>query len=303
MSSLFEVLKAAKGLPVSNSFYARWGKMLSRSGEAGVYKGSLPATIQTDGTALTDYRIYGAAGGVGQGVSYNILPPGEAATVSTEDGKCSVTSDGHGHYHWSYAKRSNTTLIKIPLTVTNVVIPRGMNYRVSGGTGAIYVGNSAATDSNMQLRFYSASDSILGSNMFTSIPQNGILTNYDMDSEPCAAIGFYVSNSHGAFELDLNIMVTSDSVKAARPFIEYGASGYKLTVTSQSSGGSTSSADLYIGSTPLQSGEYLSYADQARYNSDETVTPLVLPSIPTYSGTTVIDCTSSPKPEKVRLTI
>lgn len=64
MQSLYELLKASKGLPVSDSYAALWGKSAAESGIK-TLTGTLPMTFRSNGTALINYRIFGTAEGVG----------------------------------------------------------------------------------------------------------------------------------------------------------------------------------------------------------------------------------------------
>lgn len=66
MTSLRNVLKASKGLPVRDPMAAVWGRRIAARNAVGEVESTLPITITADGTALLDYRVYGAEGGVGE---------------------------------------------------------------------------------------------------------------------------------------------------------------------------------------------------------------------------------------------
>jgi hypothetical protein len=79
--------------------------------------------------------------------------------------------------------------------------------------------------------------------------------------------------------------------------------GYQLNVLV---GDGTTDTDIpiYIGSTPLEEGEYVDYGEQKIYKYVDNVLtptdpPVALPAIPTLDGTTVINFDNSPKPEKM----
>lgn len=62
-----EILKASKGLPVTDPLAALWGQKIAEGGawQLTTITGTLPLTVLANGKALTDYKIYGTADGVG----------------------------------------------------------------------------------------------------------------------------------------------------------------------------------------------------------------------------------------------
>lgn len=66
MTSLRDVLKASKGLPVRDPMAEIWGRRIAARNAVGEVESTLPITIAADGSALLDYRVYGAEGGVGE---------------------------------------------------------------------------------------------------------------------------------------------------------------------------------------------------------------------------------------------
>lgn len=65
MISMWDVLKASKGLPVSDLYAAMWGRKMAVKYTVTELEGTLPMSIVSAGKPLMDYRIYGAEGGVG----------------------------------------------------------------------------------------------------------------------------------------------------------------------------------------------------------------------------------------------
>lgn len=65
MISLNDVLLAMSNIPVDDPIAEIWGRGLQGGYKIIEYTGSLPITINANGDALIDYRIYGADGGVG----------------------------------------------------------------------------------------------------------------------------------------------------------------------------------------------------------------------------------------------
>lgn len=53
---------------------------------------------------------------------------------------------------------------------------------------------------------------------------------------------------------------------------------------------------------PLGAGDYISYSAQAIIHADGTKTSVSLPKIPTYKGTTILECNTTTAPEGVEIT-
>ena len=91
-----------------------------------------------------------------------------------------------------------------------------------------------------------------------------------------------------------NIMLTLGSTAPAS-YIPY---GYEIPMA-VGDGNTNETVNLYIGSTPLDSGEYTSYKDQKIYkyvNGTLTPTdpPVAIPALPTLDGVTVVDSELDP---------
>ena len=65
MIDLNDVLLAMSNIPVDDPIAEIWGRQMQGGYKIIEYTGTLPITINTNGDALLDYRIYGASGGVG----------------------------------------------------------------------------------------------------------------------------------------------------------------------------------------------------------------------------------------------
>lgn len=59
MTSIYDVLKASKGIHVDDTFAELWGRKLSNAYTVETYIGTLPATLQTVEGYLKGYKIYG----------------------------------------------------------------------------------------------------------------------------------------------------------------------------------------------------------------------------------------------------
>ena len=59
MTSIYDVLKASKGIHVDDTFAYLWGRKLSNAYTVATYSGTLPATLQTVEGYLESYKIYG----------------------------------------------------------------------------------------------------------------------------------------------------------------------------------------------------------------------------------------------------
>lgn len=59
MISIYDVLKASKGIHVDDTFAELWGRKLSNAYTVATYTGTLPATLRTVEGYLESYKIYG----------------------------------------------------------------------------------------------------------------------------------------------------------------------------------------------------------------------------------------------------
>lgn len=264
MISLYDVLKASKGLPANDPIAGIWGRKLA-GGKNQETEGTLPLTISANGENLIDYRIYGASGGVGE----------KTVNLFTKNTRRSGFYSSSGYFNNNpYYTTSNAIAINNDLPVIGNIV--STNY------GGYY----------MQLAFF---DELMNFISVHSVSMSGT-GQKNIQTEPPIDAAFVIfcstANSY-------NIMVVNGST-APTKYIPY---GYQLSATI---GDGTTGTDIpiYIGSTPLEQGEYVDYGEQKVYKYVDGVLtptdpPVALPAIPTLDGTTVYDADLVTKPSKM----
>lgn len=102
MIDLNDVLLAMSNIPVDDPIAEIWGRGLQGGYKIIEYTGSLPITINANGDALIDYRIYGASGGVGE-VTENLIDASKSDVdqrvelePNTDYCLCKYTGSGQG---------------------------------------------------------------------------------------------------------------------------------------------------------------------------------------------------------------
>jgi len=87
MISLNDVLLAMSNIPVDDPIAEIWGRRIAARNAVGETESTLPITITADGSALLDYRVYGAEGGVGEARrSENIISYDDFAVIDIGTG-------------------------------------------------------------------------------------------------------------------------------------------------------------------------------------------------------------------------
>lgn len=90
MISIYDVLKASKGIHVDDTFAELWGRKLSNAYTVATYTGTLPATLQTVEGYLESYKIYGNTAQDGTPTPENPIVPsgcGELETTGVNTGQ------------------------------------------------------------------------------------------------------------------------------------------------------------------------------------------------------------------------
>lgn len=272
MISLNDVLLAMSNIPVDDPIAEIWGRGLQSGYKIIEYTGTFPITINANGYALLDYRIYGTDGGVGE-VTEQLFDISNTETnkyIDTTTGEVKNASTG-GYVLSDYIDVSNMNAIVMSSTV-------GANVSGAGG----------------HLNLYDASKNWLrGHSTYQASPAN---TKKSFLADVSNAS--YVRVDYASRFLLQNSLIEGST--APTSYIPY---GYKLPMT-VSDGNTEQTVPVYIGENQLDAGEYVSYSDGKIYRMvDGTLTPtdppVPLPEIPTIDGTTVIDYDGDPKPSQM----
>lgn len=234
------------------------------------YTGTLPITINANGNALLDYRIYGASGGVGEPTE-NLF---DESTVEYDGYIDPYSGNFVSHTAWS-----SSDYIEVAGDYINL---SGKLIAILGGWSIIH-------------NFYDSNKSWLGGN--NTMQGVGTIGQRKAKSYSISGVS-YVRISY-RFAIFDDIMLVEGSTEPA-DYIPY---GYKLPMT-VSDGSTVQTVPAYIGENQLDAGEYVSYGEQKIYRDvggalTPTDPPVPLPGIPTIDGTTTIDYDGDPKPSQM----
>lgn len=273
MVSLFDVLKASKGLPVGDPIAGIWGRKLA-GGKIQETEGTLPLTISANGNNLIDYRIYGASGGVGEQTESG-EPNGFKlnAVVRSEnlfDKTAQNTNDGFEQ--GKYLKPNN-----VSVSAGNFNISEYIEVKPSTTYYVKWASNLSGTSPS--ICFYNGNkEHLFGMNYSTSV-NNALVVSSTSRTK-------YLRMSYARYQSDAVMLIEGSTPPTE--YIPY----------------SRTDIPIYIGSTPLEQDEYVDYGEQKVYKYvDGTLTPtdppVPFPTLPTLDGTTVYDADLTVKPEKM----
>lgn len=224
------------------------------------YDGTLPATYSANGSTLADYRIYGTAGGVGD-------------DSGTEYG-----------YEVDMSVRSANKFDPTAYTATGFYLTNlggyysGAAWRVSDYIPVVAEGAYLLTSVVGQYPsycWYNANKEFISGARYMAT--SGFTDRLLMAPQNAAFLRFsYVFDPTSASYNEDKCMVIAGST--APPYQPY----YNTTTP------------IYIGSSPLEEDEYVSFKEQKIYRMSggvltPTDPPVPLPAIPTINGTTITD--------------
>lgn len=221
MISIYDVLKASKGIHVDDTFAYLWGKKLSNAYTVATYTGTLPATLQTVEGYLESYKIYGNTEQAGTPTPENPIVP-SGCGVRTENLFDEVYPDLVAgqlvKYEALYVGEGQFTLsTNYPLVQTGIADLFFLSGNVSSG---------ASTNTN----------GVWNEQSRTVASSNGYVT-----------VGYRKYSDIHPLLTDYNVMLNLGST--ALPYEPY---GYKLPILSNSA-----AIDIYIGDKPLVKDEYV----------------------------------------------
>lgn len=253
---------------------------------------ALPITINADGSALADYRIYGAAGGVGERTE-NLAWTGWAedfvtrvASVSKAeleiiDGRNTVFFEanvGFNQYDTKYIFKTDWK--------ENTIYTFSFEYFRQVSQSAASIISIEYTDGTLEpLPNYARG----GWNKMTYSTAPKKTVKY--------LRAYY---REGYINIDIDTFMVVEGSTAPSNYVPH---GYKLPM-SVSDGTASTVTPIYIGDTPLGEDEYVDYGEQKVYRMSEGVLtptdpPVPLPALPTCDGTTIIDYDGTPKPSQM----
>lgn len=224
------------------------------------YDGTLPSQYSANGSMLADYRIYGAAGGVGDRTVNNFNAEIEQGNLYA--GEIQPPTSGN------YYKRCRTKGY-VPVTAGNTItIKSQYDLWVYCYSGTTYISQYGSTNWSKKYTF--------------TIPA-GINNTKIMFANDDKTSYLYISDF-------VNDVMLVNGSTAPEEYVPYGY-GVNMSV---SDGTTSITTHVYIGDTPLEEDEYVSFKGQKVYRMSEGVLtptdpPVSLPVLPTVDGTNIVD--------------
>lgn len=334
------------------------------------YTGSLPITINTNGDALIDYRIYGANGGVGEPTENLIraVPTTQRVylanekyclskyvTAPTTGNKVSIVvydandviifndyigiwrsltydnTSGQGAYaditiSFSYGEvkasfvvgESDSTAVPYPASY----IPYGYKLPMTVQSENLFDKNATNTENGFiasaYINYQNTVTSYYSYNVSEYIPikpnTDYYAQNISYERVISCALCFYTSSYEFISGVSYNYKISIPfKTPANAAYVRMSVKISNLNIITLIEGTeppseyipyNKSTYPVYIGDTPLDEGEYVSYSEQKIYRDvNGTLTPtdppVPLPDIPTIKGETIIDYDGEPKPSQV----
>lgn len=301
--NFYDVLAAKNwggGIPTINFFDLLFAQSMGGGERWKTYEGTLPATLNANGSDLKQYQIYGADGGVGDR-TVNLF--------NFERTRSNLfTFDTTKYIFGASADRMSTSARDITyFSYDN----SSFTINTQGGTGIGYIvkvepnftytlkykcSANIANDRTSAACNLISSTGTLGTfwGIYGNTKQSTFTTSADTKY---VLIVFRTVNDLVTYS---EIMLTEGSTPPAS-FVPF---GYKLDM-SVSDGTTSTTTPIYIGDDPLGEDEYVDYEEGKVYRMIDgtlmpTDPPVPLPALPTCEGTTVIDYSGqSVAPEKV----
>ena len=234
MVSLNDVLLAMSNMPVDDPIAEIWGRGLQGGYKIIEYTGTLPITINANGDALIDYRIYGADRGAGEQTEsgepagYKLPMTVQSANLYGSENEIGNISFKNGENETSDTRSRTKDYISVkPSTIYTLIYENG--------------------SSNVKYtpRMYSDSSYLT----YDEWHKSGTSFN---TTEQTTRVRFIFDSTESL----QNIMLVEGSTVPTK-YIPY----------------SKQAVPVYIGDTPLGEDEYVSYSEQAIYKRTENLCP------------------------------
>jgi len=262
MTSMYDVLRASKGLPVDDIFAELWGRKLSGDYTIVTYTGTLPAVLTgTKAGYLHRYKIYGNTEQNGTPTPENPIEPSECGERTGNIWTLTATDFSE-----------STVVVGAAKEVTITGLTPNTRYTLSS--------NIRKTDDDASCLWFNG----------TSSRTNGV---WDGQSRTATSSAngelkvYYRSTILPEFD---NYWYMLNSGSTAFPYEPY---GYKLPLASAGQ-----SVDIYLGGDTLSAEEYIDSGTGKIYRMvsgvlTPTDPPIPFPQIPTSTGSTTISWAGS----------
>ena len=261
MTSMYDVLKASKGLPVDDIFAQLWGRKLSSDYTIDVYTGTLPAVLTgTKAGYLHSYKIFGNTEQTGTPTPENPIVPSECGERTVNLLNPSGAQSGYLKADGSIVQGHETLMYTdyIPIPENASAVTQTASYRMLAPAMCFY--------DNAKNNISGETFENVTSKTFT-VPNGAKFLRTSYRKPP----------TYGTTMLN--------SGSTALPYEPY---GYKLPLAS----GSTP-VDIYIGDDTLSTEEYVDSGTGKIYRMvSGTLTPIdppvPFPQMPTSANSTTI---------------
>lgn len=276
MISIYDVLKASKGIDVDDTFAELWGRKLSNAYTIATYTGTLPATLQTVEGYLESYKIFGNTMQDGTPTPENPIEPsgcGErTVNLFNLNRLRSDTWTADTRYYMNGGIATSKTVN--PAVVTISVNNDTLSVTTNGGNGAGFLvevkpsteyrlafTKSESLDSSKTSCTYALVNTSETIGQLQAIYGDADGANFTTDSNT-KYVYFVFRKASGTISYS-NIMLSEGQTPL--PYEPY---GYKLPILSNST-----VTDIYIGNAPLAKDEYVDSATGKIYRRTENLSP------------------------------
>ena len=234
--------------------------------KTGTFPVTLPGCVDNDCTV--GYKIYGNTDGVGDlsDGKYNIPIVTRGKNVFDITKSTDYKSEHGGMYFSASRPRGGHNQGKVS-AVTNME------------AGKTYVITADTTSSSGNFVYLNGSAKVWRWGQAYTPTEKDIAGN----------IYFYKATNDTDPDVSQEVIITNVQIEEAAAATEY--EPYHAPVTT------TISLPA-----PLSAGEYISYTAQAIIHADDTKTSVSLPKIPTYKGTTILECNTENAPASAEIT-
>lgn len=254
MTSIYDVLKASKGIHVDDTFAELWGRKLSNAYTVETYIGTLPATLQTVEGYLESYKIYGNTVQDGTPTPENPITP-SGCGERTEN-----LFDLSSYYEVS-SPISDIIIEKNRITYNASGQYLAIKYKFNLGIADVYTISLGADSLNTRLELRYGKNGEYVGRAIVIIPNKKTTVRGDNEYDE---LYVYISNfTNIGICTASNIMLNLGST--ALPYEPY---GYKLPLTVNGV-----EYPIYIGNEQLAKDEYVDSATGKIYRRTKNLSP------------------------------
>lgn len=279
MTSISDVLKASKGLPVDDIFAELWGRKLSGDYTIVTYTGTLPAVLTgTKAGYLHSYKIYGNTEQTGTPTPENPIAPSECGERTEQIYDISSITLGKWYAYNGVLEDQTYGAISEMKKVNG----NQMTIKWHG-----------LKPFSFSIVWFNTNKNYLSRNH--NIIPSGV-DEYTVTA-PSSAVYFILQMANGT---NSSNPITIERIASYRTMLNLGSTplpyepyGYKLPLTSAGQG-----VDIFIGDDTLSTEEYIDSGTGKIYRMvDGVLTPIdppvPFPQIPTTAGSTTISWAGS----------